>query len=220
MEMTKIYGLADPRSGHLRYVGKTARTLSARLRGHIEVRHKSFHNARWIQSLWDRGLRPDIFLIDEVQGSGSDEERFYIAYFKSIGCALTNATEGGEGWTPSPEVREKLRAAATGRTHSDATKQKLRDGNLGKKMSPDAIARTRAALLGRRFSEETLGKMRAAALHRSPEWRAKVSAAAKGHKRWLGRSHTPETKAKISAAARSRRFFSLLVRSAAFSVTT
>lgn len=195
MQITKIYGLADPRTGHLRYVGKTVRSLKERLAGHTEVRHRKFHNARWVNSLWNKGLRPEIFLIEEVSGTGSDEERFYIAYFRSVGCDLTNATEGGEGWSPSAEIREKLRAAATGRTKSDATKQKLRDANLGKRMSRESVERTRAKLIGRSFSPETREKMRKAAANRDPAWRK-----------------------RLSASAKATHFFSVLVRSARASV--
>jgi hypothetical protein len=54
-------------------------------------------------------------------------ERFWIAYFKQMGCQLTNLTDGGEG--------------LLGYRHSDVTKAKISDANKGKSCSAETRKR-------------------------------------------------------------------------------
>lgn len=94
--MTKIYGLFNPETDELRYVGKTVRDLKERLNAHIvEAKRKTNYKCRWINSI--APIKPIIELLDEVQ---DDEwefwEQWYIQYFKGIGCKLTNICIGGE----------------------------------------------------------------------------------------------------------------------------
>jgi group I intron endonuclease len=97
MENIFIYVLIDPSSNQIRYVGKTT-DIKRRLRRHINERfiHDS-HKDRWVRKLLENNLRPEIEIVDEV--SKTDWvfwEKFYISYFKFIGCNLTNGTKGGD----------------------------------------------------------------------------------------------------------------------------
>lgn len=96
---TSIYGLCDPASGQLRYVGKTVKVLKDRLSGHLSEARRPGDNyrLRWVRSLLREGRAPEIFLIERAGGNGDEEEKFHIAYFKSLGCELTNGTVGGDG---------------------------------------------------------------------------------------------------------------------------
>lgn len=118
MNTTFIYGLIDPRTTALKYVGKS---------NNPQLRFTSVHlndvtktpKVNWIKNLRKENLIPELFIIDEVNElEWQFWEQFYIAYFKSIGCKLTNCAIGGEGWH--------------NQKHSEATKEKLRRAHLGK----------------------------------------------------------------------------------------
>lgn len=117
-----IYGLVDPKTNMLRYVGKTT-DLNRRFRRHINERfiHNSYKD-RWVRNLIDNNEKPEIFLIDYVN---KDEwqywEKFYISYYKFIGCNLTNGTEGGD---EPPSTK--------GRKHTDESKIKMSETKKGK----------------------------------------------------------------------------------------
>jgi hypothetical protein len=81
----KIYGLFDPRTSELRYVGMTSRTLKERLNKHLHDNTKT-HKTCWIKSLKNINLIPEIFLFEEVPDNEWQYwEKWYITYFKSIG---------------------------------------------------------------------------------------------------------------------------------------
>lgn len=96
-----VYGLRDPATGHLRYIGKSTSGLT-RPRQHLNIcclnREKSY-KANWIRSLIRIGLLPEIVVIQSSVDSSilSDCERFWIVYFRGMGCPLTNLTDGGDG---------------------------------------------------------------------------------------------------------------------------
>lgn len=108
----KIYGLADPRTQELRYVGFTTKSLETRLTQHIAAakRPGKTYLKTWIKSV---GL-PIIFEIETIPTNElwQEAEKFHIAYFRSIGCNLVNGTIGGEGFVGGrhrPESKEKCR---------------------------------------------------------------------------------------------------------------
>ena len=114
--MTNVYGLYDPTTEELRYIGKTVHKLATRLSGHISkaVRDNKTHVQRWIKSLHDQGIRPDIRLIEIVEDGGNDAECRLIKLHREAGAKLCNLTDGGDGgignkWTV--EQRERIRQA-------------------------------------------------------------------------------------------------------------
>ena len=94
--MNYIYILIDPRNNNIRYVGKTT-NISFRISKHISDSKRSTRTKvkAWIKSLLKAGEMPIIQEIDCVSDF-QYWERFYISYFKFIGCDLLNMTEGGE----------------------------------------------------------------------------------------------------------------------------
>lgn len=97
--MVTIYGLIDPRNNELKYVGKTVKSLSVRLSAHISEskRDGKSKRDRWVNKLSSLKLRPEIFVIETVESdSWKDAEKFWISYFKSLGCDLVNFLEGGD----------------------------------------------------------------------------------------------------------------------------
>ena len=197
--MITIYGLIDPRSQQLKYVGMTSKELSVRLDRHMrEVGH--CHKRSWIQGLKKVGLKPDIFEIENVDDTEWEEaERFWISYFKYIGCRLTNIADGGMGgrWNSrgqkrTPEQREKMRMALLGHKTSDETKEKLRKIFIGRKFS-DESKRKMSISTKRRFKVNPV----------SDETKKKMSIAHKG--KLLGRKHSEEARKRMSETKRIRR---------------
>ena len=101
-----IYGLFDPRTEALRYVGMTRIGIDKRLRKHLhsaENKEES-HRSNWIRKLSDADLVPEI---DALEGTVPPEdlplnEEAWIEFALTAGHPLTNMTDGGEGGgTPS-----------------------------------------------------------------------------------------------------------------------
>lgn len=98
---TSIYGLIDPRNNQLRYVGKTVKPVDERFRNHLSFARRSARQrvSRWIRGLLLCDKIPEYFVIEVIPAGGDwqEAERHWISYFRSIGCRLTNLTDGGEG---------------------------------------------------------------------------------------------------------------------------
>jgi len=94
----KIYGLVCPTSKQIRYIGVTRYSLDRRLKEHLRENKSKTHKQKWIKSLLNKGLKPDIVLMCLTDKSNWIEtEKFYIKLFKTNGFKLTNTSEGGEG---------------------------------------------------------------------------------------------------------------------------
>lgn len=201
-----IYGLSDPLTGELRYVGKTVKSLRHRLKSHLVAvrRGESKHHAgNWLRKLIDDGVQPEIFEIELVPVGGDwvEAESHWIALMRALGCRLTNMAAGGQGavgYKAPPEHREKLRKA-----------------HLGQQRTPEIIEKWRAAMQAKReagwkkppLSAEakakglaTKAENKEAGLHKprrkaTDEERRRASEARKA-------CDTPEMRARISAARR------------------
>ena len=179
---TIIYGLCDPRTGELRYVGKTSRTLKDRMKGHLcDAKKGTAHRNRWIAALLRQGVKPEMFEIEIVDGDGCEAERHHIAAFRALGCRLTNLTDGGEGapgLVPTHETRAKVSAAK---------KTNWAD--------PEFRAKQSASIMSAYANPEFRAKLSAAtkAYFSNPEGRAKYCAIQKAI------SNTPEGRARRSA---------------------
>jgi hypothetical protein len=142
-----IYGLVDPRSGALRYVGRSLSGLR-RPRQHWQPRHVRAvrsHTANWVRELVALGLRPDVELLEIEPDDVVEAEQFYIAYFRSLGCRLTNHTKGGDGMI--------------GYRHSEETKRKISEAKRGIRPSAEQLEKNRLAQFGRKHSDETRRKI-------------------------------------------------------------
>lgn len=179
-----IYCLIDPMStgyARFRYVGKTERDAACRLSGHLYEARKGreTHCHRWIRTLLRAGTVPTMTILEiSDRVSWAERERAWIVRLRSMGCPLTNITDGGEGVSGhrhSPETRAKLSASHAGIKHR----------NFGKRLPAETRAKISAAHMGKTHS---------------PETRAKLSAANMGHKHNLGRRASADTCAKISAS--------------------
>jgi group I intron endonuclease len=121
-ENVYIYGLVEKKTRYLRYVGKT-NDINRRFRRHISERflHDTYKD-RWIRKLMERGDELEVVLIDSVKKTEwTYWEKFYIGYYKFIGCSLTNGTEGGD---QPPSTK--------GRKHTEESKIKMSNTKKGK----------------------------------------------------------------------------------------
>jgi hypothetical protein len=108
-----IYGLVDPRSGQLRYIGKSTSGIR-RVREHSYpsfLKREQTHKTKWIRQLAEQGMTPNAVVVQELPDAEGlyEAERGWIAYFRSMGCPLTNLTDGGEG-VPGHRVEASTRA--------------------------------------------------------------------------------------------------------------
>jgi hypothetical protein len=128
-----IYGLTDPRTGEVRYIGKS-KDLKRRLRHHLfmaRTGREDTYKARWIRKLLDQGIKPDIVILVTTDAEHWEEdERRLIAE----GSNLTNTSAGGEG-VNAPRTEQwcaRIGDAHRGKEVSEETRRKLREINLAK----------------------------------------------------------------------------------------
>jgi hypothetical protein len=201
-----IYGLSDPITGHLRYIGKTKLSLRRRLAQHInDVKRGNIYipRYRWLAELVAWGMKPEIFEVETSSSSEwQDDEQFWIAYFRSIGCDLLNATDGGDGINGhrhSEQTKDKQRIAAIRRYQrlgerektGAAVREAFAEPEIRAKLSEarklvpkssmqkgiDALVAYAKSDLGRSERSRTL-KGRTL----TEEWRRKISISRSGHK--------------------------------------
>ena len=189
---TIIYGVCDPRTGELRYVGKTSDTLKRRLVEHLWTKDTDrTHRGYWFRKLKKDGITPDIFEIETIAPGAcwKAAECFWIAYFRSIGCRLVNQSKGGGGGTGALTVEHRA-AISRANKHPLTDEHKAAIGRANKGRP--------SIWLGKHLPEETKKKIgdanRGKTKVMTPEWRANIS---KGH---IGLVKSEETCARLSTA--------------------
>lgn len=142
MRQAAIYILYDIH-GATRYVGKTV---------HLRDRF----NDHCLEKSWVAGIKVIEWVAEE---DWQNREKFWIKFYKDLGIKLENMTVGGAGFTMTPEIKEKLRLAATGYKHTEEAKQKVSLANKGKVTSQETKDKIRASLLGRKHTPERCKNM-------------------------------------------------------------
>ncbi|UWX62767.1 hypothetical protein [Deinococcus rubellus] len=198
--ITSIYGLIDPRTQELRYVGK-AQDMRHRYRRHISKHHlaDNTYKNRWIKSVLSEDLKPEMFLIERcIEESWREAEVFWISYFRSIGCRLTNLAPGGEGtggYKHSELARANMAEAQRKIAHVH------RENSLGRRLSVEAKGKIRASKLGKERPAEVVEKIRVALTGRKQPAEL-VARRAESNR---GKKHTPEQCAAISKRMTGRK---------------
>lgn len=157
-----IYALSDPRTNEIRYIGQSSRGLK-RPKHHmcpssIKGGHNPYKN-NWLRQLKSLGLNPIIDVLEELisEDQLDENEQFYIAYFRSIGCRLVNLTDGGKGmrgYSLSKETRTKMSLSHKGKKQSSEHIANNVAANTGRKVSETTKAKISLANSGRIYSEE------------------------------------------------------------------
>lgn len=123
--VVSIYGLIDPRTGAVRYVGK-AYDAAKRLQTHVrDSRRRNSPVHCWIRKLAESGLRPQIKVLETVAGDWREVERRLRAEYRAAG-KLLNVADGGDEPHCSHEVRAANAAKLNARRASDPVFEGLR----------------------------------------------------------------------------------------------
>lgn len=191
-----IYGLIDPRTNLVRYIGKSIHPEN-RLKGHLKIKIARNHKERWLLKLKSMNMIPNLIILEQTSEFLINQaEKFWIAKYRNEGFSLTNGTDGGDGGALGPEGLAKMIASKTGKPgkpRSLETIAKIAESNRGKKRPPESVARVNAANTGLKRSEEVRAKMREARKGRiiSKETCAKISASRMGIPPWNKGLHPP-----------------------------
>lgn len=193
-----IYGLRDPRTGEIRYVGLSRRGMQGPLR-HTrphELAKTSTPKQRWVRELvYTHGTTPEIVVLQQLPAEDGlcDAERIWIAHgMSALGLRFLNIKPGGEGLIKrefTPEYRAKLSAKAKARDNT-ANLEKMWAASRGRKPTAEERAKHSAALKGR---------------PRSPEHSAKVQAGRAAYIAANGGLHDAEARRKIGEKSRGRK---------------
>jgi hypothetical protein len=204
-----IYGLVDPASRTIRYVGISVQPAQRLARHLRRARYQHTHKANWLNALCRRGETPVIMILERGIGkiNGAEAEKWWIAHFKLSGADLTNATDGGDGPSghhQTDATRAKIAAASRGRRHTPEARAKIAAWHTGYKYTAEARAKMSRAHKGKTLPPETVEKMRAAQRrrdhhHHSPEALARIAASSRA--RWA----TAEFRAKHREAVLARK---------------
>jgi hypothetical protein len=118
--MVTLYSINCPKSGLVRYVGKTI-NRDERFRKHLSENNGTL-KSKWVMGLRSQGLSPVFEIIEEcLDSEWQEKERAYIRLYKSIGANLLNQMPGGEG---GPTMK--------GRKLTADQRQKIADSKIGK----------------------------------------------------------------------------------------
>lgn len=136
-----LYGLTDPITNKIRYIGYTTKKLIKRKQQHIngcKIKDLNCHRCKWINKLAKDNLKPEIKLLFTVPFEKvKDLEIELIKHYKQF-SKLTNNTNGGDGTIglkPSEETRNKMRLRMLGKPNIYVRKKiKLTEISTGKEI--------------------------------------------------------------------------------------
>lgn len=172
-----VYGLYDPRTDELRYVGQTVKDLNVRLSHHIyQCKNVKNHKCNWINYLLNLNEKP---VIKEIETSRSDSKNnlhkllinreIFLISENILKHNLTNLTKGGEGcfgYIHTEEHKQKISNLLKGRVYSEATKKKIGEKSKGRFHSNLTKEKISASLIGdknhfygKKHSKETRQKI-------------------------------------------------------------
>jgi len=125
-DLVEIYGLIDPRTGIIRYIGKANDSL-LRLKSHLrDSKTRNTPVYFWIRKLNSIGLHPEIKVLSVVgKEDWKSEEIKIIKEYKNNGFKLLNVATGGDEPFCSKEQRAINGKNVSFSIHSDPIKKKL-----------------------------------------------------------------------------------------------
>lgn len=141
----KIYVLKNPETNEIHYVGRSVNP-NGRYRVHIYLaRHSKHKNKKdaWICSLLNKGLKPDMEIIDSVSiENAMEKEKYWIEKYWNI-CDLKNSRDYIENnYIFSKESRKKMSEAAKRTCNKRGTKVS-EDGRKNISLSKKGIKQTK-----------------------------------------------------------------------------
>jgi hypothetical protein len=195
-----IYGLVDPFTKKLRYIGKSTKGLR---------RARELHSAKcksWIISVLNNFLVPIIVIFEQIDENDENAFRLlneseirWIAKGRIDGADLTNICDGGSGtngfkW--NEEQKRRISEIHTGRKRSLETGMRISASKIGKKRGPpskEQCEKQRVSMLGKNTGPK------------SEDTKRKISESLKNRK-YVGRKKpSGEALERIRKAQRKRR---------------
>lgn len=168
-----IYGLTDPRTGQVRYVGKSTSGLKRPNQHRLPhlLKLHSYKNS-WIKGLLKENLTYGVRVLERFSSAESlcEAERRWIAHGKTQGWPLTNLTDGGDGvhgYKMPEEVRRRIAQLQTGKSRAPHTVEARFKISQAHKGRPKSLA------MRLKLAESKQGESC------PPEVRAKISASRK-----------------------------------------
>lgn len=159
-----IYGLLDPVTEQVRYVGKSKMGIK-RAKHHAQpsaLNVDRTHKGNWIRKLQKDGLLYEIKILEGGVEDLTWREQVWIAYGRGLGWPLTNITCGGEpgpdGYKWTPEHRAKISAANRGRQLTKDQRHRFLEAVANWQMTPGravALEKATSAWRGRHHTEES-----------------------------------------------------------------
>lgn len=148
-----IYGLTDPRTGEIRYIGKSTNGMRRpNIHSTPSCLRDETHKTHWIRELRRNGLRYGIVVLATTADKCelNKLEKALIAKARSDGWRLTNATDGGDGQSPGyitrNETKRKLSAFFKGRKFTRRVIRKIARGVRAAWKNPEVRAHQVAAI--------------------------------------------------------------------------
>lgn len=241
--MCGIYAIINNVNGKM-YIGQSI-DIKRRWADEKRQLNKGICHLRFLQAAWNKyGEESFEFkILKEIKCRNGQLiailnkwEEYYITYYNTIipGCGY-NLKFGGNNYTITDEVRERLSESQKGKKLTKETKEKIGRYWKGKKPSRETIEKIRAAkmgknnhfygqtlteehkrkiskaLIGRVFSEKHRERLSIANKGKklSEETKEKLRAINKGrhigNKYFLGKKHSEETRGKISLFQKGRK---------------
>ena len=140
-----LYGLYDPRTSELRYIGITTRNINRRLREHVS-NPTNPRMAKWINDLTSLGITPTITVIREYHTYDDllQGEIIEIKQCRDLDIDLYNFSLGGDlnpmfGNHHSEESKKKMSLQRKGRKMTDDQCKKHRERSQQRWADPDWV---------------------------------------------------------------------------------
>lgn len=202
--MSLVYALVAKSSpDEMRYIGRTdASNPAGRHKDHLNEALKDVdtYKCNWIRKVLSSS---DEVLVITVESEltferSVQQEIFYIAYYRTLGHRLTNATDGGEGafgYRHTEETKKVMSNVNSGRVLTQEHKDKIRDARQGKPRSEETKQKISLNTTGHTHSEEAKSKMRGprpAAIGKKRSEETKKRLSENKRKYWEQRRNNPD----------------------------
>lgn len=230
MRLVYIYGLLDPVTENVRYIGLTRQPYTRFFQHLNEAKRNQTRRDRWILKLGRQAQKPlPVIVMVVAECIASQMERLWIHELRDAGCDLLNLTDGGEtGFNHSEESRMKYRVnnSIYWQSHprqkssdelrkrlSDIQKQRVADGRsnvyalaqarVGKPKPRHIVEKAAAKIRGKpaNITEERRSEMRAVMLQRWTD----PTYQQKMHESGVRHTAKPEVMAKLGKRPRNKR---------------
>lgn len=203
-----IYGLIDPNTTFLRYIGFTS-NAEKRYKNHHSIRQlkDNTHKNNWIKSLIKNRQQAKMIIIAEYKTAEElpAAEGYWYAFFISHGADLTNDPNfigigSRKGKKLSEKHKKNISKANKGKQKSEEHKKNISESKFGHITTEKAKLNISKSLKGRKCTEEAKQKISKAnkGKIKSEETKRKLS---ESHK---GKIFSEEHKKKISEKAKIR----------------